>query len=97
MMCHYFTLYGIRATPKLSLLPRTIVGNKRRRIIRFIGKPSQELHLVGQLISECFWCLPFFTKNEQKQVNLRYHSGKVEFVRSFFGRIGGLKKALKFV
>ena len=24
-------------------------------------------------------------KNEQKQVNLRYHSSKVEFVRLFFG------------
>ena len=27
----------------------------------------------------------FPTKNEQNQVDLRYHSIKVEFVRSFFG------------
>ena len=36
-----------------------------------------------------FWCLQFPPKNEQKkkQVDLRYHSSKVEFVRSFFGGI----------
>ena len=32
-----------------------------------------------------FWCLQFPPKNERKQVNLRYHSSKVEFVCSFFG------------
>ena len=32
-----------------------------------------------------FWCLQFPPKNERKQVNLRFHSSKVEFVRSFFG------------
>ena len=31
-----------------------------------------------------FWCLRFPTKNEQKQVNLRYHSSKVEILRMFF-------------
>ena len=30
------------------------------------------------------WCPRFPPKNEQKQVNLRYHSSKVEFLRSFF-------------
>ena len=34
-----------------------------------------------------FWCLGFPPKNEQKQVDLRYHSSKVEFARSFFGGI----------
>ena len=35
----------------------------------------------GQLISKC---LQFPTKNELKQVKLRFHCSKVEFVRSFF-------------
>ena len=34
-----------------------------------------------------FWCLQFPPKNERKQVNLRYHTSKVEFDRSFFGGI----------
>ena len=37
-----------------------------------------------------FWCLQFLPKNEQKQVDLRYHSSKVKFICSFFGRIHGL-------
>ena len=32
-----------------------------------------------------FWCLRFPPKNKRKQVDLRYHSSKVEFLRSFFG------------
>ena len=32
-----------------------------------------------------FWGGRFPPRNDQKQVNLRYHSSKVEFVRSFFG------------
>ena len=32
-----------------------------------------------------FWGRRFPQKNEQKHVNLRYYSSKVEFVRSFFG------------
>ena len=42
-----------------------------------------------------FWCLQFLTKNERKQVDLRFHSSKVEFVRSFFGRNVGLKKSFR--
>ena len=46
-----------------------------------------------------FWCLKFLPKNEQKQVNLRYHSryhsSKVEFVRSFFGKNVDLKKSFR--
>ena len=30
-----------------------------------------------------FWCLQFYPKNERKQVNLRFHSSKVEFVPLF--------------
>ena len=30
-----------------------------------------------------YWCHQFPPKNEQKQVDLRYHSSKVEFFRSF--------------
>ena len=32
-----------------------------------------------------FWGRRFPPKNERKQINLKYHSSKVEFVRSFFG------------
>ena len=47
----------------------------------------------GQLISKClFGVFNFFQKNEQKQVDLRFHSSKVEFLFSFFGRNAGLKK-----
>ena len=42
-----------------------------------------------------FWCLQFYPKNERKQVDLRYHSCKVEFVRSFFGRQVSLKKQFR--
>ena len=31
-------------------------------------------------------------KNERKQLDLRYHSSKVEFLRSFFGRIENTKR-----
>ena len=40
----------------------------------------------GQLIVKCLLgVFNFFQKNERKQVDLRYHSSKVEFVCSFFG------------
>ena len=42
-----------------------------------------------------FWCLQFLPKNEWKQVDLRYHSSKVEFVCAFFWSIVGLKKSLR--
>ena len=42
-----------------------------------------------------FWCLQFPPKNEQKQVNLRFHSSKVEFFRSFFVGNVGLKKSFR--
>ena len=42
-----------------------------------------------------FWCLQFPPKNERKQVDLRFHSSKVEFVRSFFGGNVGLKKLFR--
>ena len=32
-----------------------------------------------------FWGRRFSPKNERKQVDLRYHSSKVEFFHSFFG------------
>ena len=34
-------------------------------------------------------------KNERKQVNLRYHSNKVEFFCSFFGRIEDTKNPVE--
>ena len=42
-----------------------------------------------------FWCLHFPSKNERKQVDLRYHSSKVEFIRSFFGTIEYTKKSFE--
>ena len=42
-----------------------------------------------------FWCLQFLPKNEQKQVDLRFHSSKVELVRSFSGRNVSLKKSFR--
>ena len=46
----------------------------------------------GQIIS--FWCLQFPPKNQRKQVDLRFHSSKVEFVRSFFWRKRQLEKII---
>ena len=42
-----------------------------------------------------FLCLQFLPKNERKQVELRFHSSKVEFVRLFFGRNADLKKSFR--
>ena len=42
-----------------------------------------------------FWCLQFLPTTERKQVDLRYHSSTVEFIRSFFGRNVGLKKTFR--
>ena len=42
-----------------------------------------------------FCCLQFLLKNEQKQIDQRYSSIKVELVRLFFGRIVGFKKTLQ--
>ena len=44
----------------------------------------------GQLITKCLFGV--FNSNERKQFELRYHSSKVEFFRSFFGRIEDTKK-----
>ena len=50
----------------------------------------------GQLISKClFGVFNFFQKTNEKQVDLRHHSSKVEFVRSFFGRNVVLKKSFR--
>ena len=42
-----------------------------------------------------FWRLQFLPKKWTKQVDLRYHTIKVEFIRSFFGRIYGLTICLR--
>ena len=42
-----------------------------------------------------FWCLQFPPKNERKQVDLRFHSSKVEFLHSFFGGNVGMKKSFR--
>ena len=41
-----------------------------------------------------FWSFQFSPKKERKQDNLRYHSGKVEFICLFFGGNVGLKKII---
>ena len=41
-----------------------------------------------------FRCLQFSPKYERKQVDLRFHSSKVEFVRSFFWRKRWLEKVI---
>ena len=42
-----------------------------------------------------FWVLQFPPKNKRKQVHRRFHSSKVEFVRSFFGGNVGSKKPFR--
>ena len=50
----------------------------------------------GQTISKClFGVFNFLQKNEQKQVNLRFHSSKVKFVCSFFGGNVYLNKSFR--
>ena len=44
--------------------------------------------MLVKLKEVVFRVVNFLQKNEQKQVDLRYHSSKVEFVRSFFGENG---------
>ena len=52
----------------------------------------------GQLISKClFGVFNFFQRNKQKQVNLRFHSSKIELVCSFFGKTSGWKNHFDFV
>ena len=42
-----------------------------------------------------YWCLQFPPKNERKQVNMRFHSRKVEFIHSYLGGNFGLKKSFR--
>ena len=44
-----------------------------------------------------FWCLQFPPKIEWKQVDLRFHSSKAEFVHLFFGGNIGLKNCFNFI
>ena len=49
-----------------------------------------------QLISKCFFgVVKYLKKTELKQVNLRCHSSKVEFIRLFFWRNVSLKKSFR--
>ena len=43
-----------------------------------------------------FWCLHFPSKNERKQVDLRYHSSKIELVHLFFGGIEDTKICFRY-
>ena len=68
-------------------------------ILRILGVKIPSTNVAagakGQLISKRFSGAGRFPpKNEQKQVDLRFHSSKIEFVRSFFGENVGLKKII---
>ena len=41
----------------------------------------------GQLISKCLFGVFDSPKNEQKQLDLRYHGSKVDFFRPFLGEL----------
>ena len=75
----------ILITRKLKLLPYY------RTTTRFLIIGPYKGQLCNPEITS--WCLQFPPKNEQKQFDLRYHSSKVEFVRSFFGGNVILKKS----
>ena len=47
----------------------------------------KKISVKGQLISKCLFGVFNSPKKERKQFNLGYHSSKVEFFWSFFGRI----------
>ena len=50
----------------------------------------------GQLISKCiFGVFDFLQKTKKKQVDLRFHSSKVEFFHSCFGGNVGLQKSFR--
>ena len=53
--------------------------------------PPLKMKIVN--LEKSYWCLQFPPKNEGKQVNLRFHGSKVEFVCSFFGGNVSLKKS----
>ena len=56
-------------------------GSLRMRKVRKIRNSHQR----WVNFETSFWFLQFPSKNERKQVDLRYHGSKVEFVCSFFG------------
>ena len=74
---------------------------------RKLKTPKRHFEIIWPLIKKSFWsyrslnfemsfwCLQFHPKNEQKQVNLRFHSSKAEFVRSFCGGNVCLKKSFR--
>ena len=72
------------------------------RMLRCFSKTSckhkrKDMYMdKGQIISKClFGVFNFLQKNERKQVDLRFHSSKVEFVCSFFGGNVSLKKSFQ--
>ena len=62
-----------------AVLILNVVEHYEQRIEILHERPF-EGWLKGQLISKCLWCLQFLLKKERKQVDLRYHTSKVEFV-----------------
>jgi hypothetical protein len=70
------------------------------QIVEIVIRAAQEYLSLpvckGQIILKClFSVFNFHQKNEQNQVKLRFHSRRVEFVRSFFGGNVCLKKLFR--
>ena len=63
----------------------------RNFIQNLVSRTKCQLHNF----EKSFWCLQILPKNKRKQVDLRYHSGKVEFVHSFLKR--SLRLFLTFI
>ena len=75
----------------LSGTGKKVISNQGKGL-----KTANSENYKGQLISKClFGVFNFFQKTERNQVNLSYHSSKVEFAGSFFGRNAGLKKSFR--
>ena len=78
-----------KSTPASNVNASHRASKERKKVcvhVEIPRNPVMQVSTKGRLISKWFfWCLQFSPKNEQKQVNLRFHSSKVEFVPSFFG------------
>ena len=82
----FFRTVGARGTGGGQIRPPQILAGVK-------AKPSlQKTYRIHNIFNYyrsvnfemSFWCLQFLPKNEQKQVDQRYHSSKVKFVHSFF-------------
>ena len=61
----------------------------------FLSYFVKSYELKVSLFRNVFLVSSILPKNERKQFDLRYHNSKVEFFRSFFGRIEDTKKTFR--